>query len=93
MATQVTPTPAPTESTVPPIGTSDHKNESAFEEYSALELYGKLTLAQKVIIGVLCALIALEGLYLYAIVVEYLAEWFILLLAATKRMKQLRSEP
>ncbi|KAK1941196.1 hypothetical protein P3T76_007062 [Phytophthora citrophthora] len=84
MAIQVAPTPIPLEST------SDHKHESTL---SALELYKKMTLVQKIIIGLLCVVIALEGLYLYVLVVKYLAEWFILLLVVTKRMKQLRSEP
>ncbi|KAG1713007.1 hypothetical protein DVH05_000736 [Phytophthora capsici] len=81
MASQVI--PVPTEVT-------DHKYDSAL---SALELYKKMTLTQKIIIGLLCTVVALEGLYLYVLVVKYLAEWFILLLAVTKRMKQLRSEP
>ncbi|KAG2847930.1 hypothetical protein PC112_g884 [Phytophthora cactorum] len=86
----VAPTTAPTEVAVVAITTTDRKHH---EECGILELYEKMTLAQKIILGLLCAVVALEGLYLFALVVKYVAEWFILLLAVTRRMKQLRSQP
>ncbi|OWZ07233.1 hypothetical protein PHMEG_00020400 [Phytophthora megakarya] len=61
------------------------------EQRRTIQLYEKMTFKQKVILGLLCAVIALEGLYLMALVIQYIAEWFILLLAVTRRLKRLRT--
>ncbi|OWZ02445.1 hypothetical protein PHMEG_00025989 [Phytophthora megakarya] len=73
------------------FATNDCKDEQRtnLEQRRIVQLYENMTFKQKVILGLLCAGIALEGLYLMACMIKYITEWFILLLAVTRRMKQL----
>lgn len=55
------------------------------------DLYERRTIKQKVVLGILYAVVALEALYLVGLVVMYITDWFVLLLAAAQRLKRLRS--
>ncbi|ETL89853.1 hypothetical protein L917_11287 [Phytophthora nicotianae] len=84
----MTTTTAPTEVAVITISTTERKDVQ--EEFGLLELYDKMTFTQKIVIGLLCSVVALEGIYFFALVIKYIAEWFILLLVVTRRANQLR---
>lgn len=95
MATPVT---SPDEMEVFIPTTNDRKHEHGLqmndlEECWEDDLYEKMTSKQKVILGVLCAVVALEALYVFVLVVKYIANWFIMLLAVTRQLKRLRSQP
>ncbi|KAE9149168.1 hypothetical protein PF002_g1668 [Phytophthora fragariae] len=62
------------------------------EECREEELYERSRAKQKIVLGILFTVVALEALYLFGVVVTYTADWFILLLAVTRRLKRLHSQ-
>ncbi|KAI9992690.1 hypothetical protein PInf_014557 [Phytophthora infestans] len=68
----MTATTASTEVAVVAITATERKDPH--DEFGILELYENLTLTQKIVIGLLCAIVALEELYLFTLAIKYIAE-------------------
>ncbi|KAG6574682.1 uncharacterized protein IUM83_10814 [Phytophthora cinnamomi] len=77
------------------LGTNDRKGERRLQigEYRGEGVFARRTAKQTIALGLLCAVVALEALYLFGLVVAYITDWFIVLLAVTERLKRLRSQP